>query len=114
MAKSVELRRQADADGDVLTPEGVRTAVEIGRRLEGAYDFLISSGAQRATQTLACFLTGMGRPVAGGVVVNTGFRSSVEERWLEATAEPTTRTSRPFAGLTLTSWRRNPPSSAQH
>jgi len=84
VAKSVELRRQADADGDVLTPEGVRTAVEIGRRLEGAYDFLISSGAQRATQTLACFLTGMGRPVAGGVVVNTGFRSSVEERWLEA------------------------------
>jgi len=64
VAKSVELRRHADADGDVLTPEGVRTAVEIGRRLEGAYDFLISSGAQRATQTLACFLTGMGRPVA--------------------------------------------------
>ena len=62
----------------------MRSALEIGRRLEGDYDLLISSGAQRATQTLACFLAGMGRPVAGGVVVNSGFRSSVEERWFAA------------------------------
>jgi broad specificity phosphatase PhoE len=80
----VELRRHTDAEGDVLTPKGVRDAIEIGKRLEGHYDVIISSGAQRATQTIACFLAGAGRPVAGGVVVDTGFRSTVEERWFAA------------------------------
>jgi len=84
MARTVELRRHTDAEGDFLTPGGARAAVEIGRRLEGGYDLLISSGAQRATQTIACFLAGMGRTVAGGVIVNAGFRSSVEERWFAA------------------------------
>jgi hypothetical protein len=71
MARTVELRRHTDADGDVLTADGVRMAVEIGRRSPGAYDVLISSGAQRATQTAACFLAGMGRAVTGGVIVNS-------------------------------------------
>jgi len=84
MAKTVELRRHTDADGDRLTADGIRAAVEIGRRLTGNYDLLISSGAQRATQTLACLLAGFGHPVAAGVEVNSGFRSSVEERWFEA------------------------------
>ena len=84
MARTVELRRHTDAEGDVLSPEGVQAAIEIGRRLEGEYTLLISSGAQRATQTLACFLAGMSRQQACGVTVNTGFRSSVEERWFEA------------------------------
>lgn len=84
LTKVVELRRHTDADGDVLTTEGVRAAVEIGRTIEGDFDMLISSGAQRATQTLACFLAGMGQTAAGGVVVDTGFRSAVEERWFEA------------------------------
>src|SRR5439155_27193075 len=56
MARYVELRRHTDADGDVLTQEGVRAATEIGARLRGGYDLLVSTGAQRATQTLACFL----------------------------------------------------------
>ncbi|OLC26145.1 MAG: hypothetical protein AUH40_04800 [Chloroflexi bacterium 13_1_40CM_65_17] len=84
MARTVELRRHTDADGDILTVEGVRTAIEIGRRLERTYDVMISSGAHRATQTLACFLAGMGRTVAGGVIVNPGFRSRVEDRWFAA------------------------------
>src|SRR5439155_24619826 len=84
MARTVDLRRHTDADGDVLTPDGVRMALEIGRRSETGYDVLVSSGAQRATQTLACILAGMGRVVVGGVVVNSGFRSSVEERWFAA------------------------------
>jgi len=84
MAKTVELRRHTDADGDVLTADGVREAVRIGRRLEGGYDLLISSGAQRATQTLACFLAGLGQPLANGAVVDAGFRSVVEERWFAA------------------------------
>lgn len=84
MAKSVELRRHVESDGDVLTPTGVEAAVDIGSRLEGRYDLLISSGAQRATQTLACFLAGMGRSVPKGVMVDERFRSLVEDRWFAA------------------------------
>jgi broad specificity phosphatase PhoE len=84
MAKHVELRRHTDAAGDVLTPEGVKAALEIGARLAGGYDLLISSGAQRATQTLACFLAGLGERVPQGVVVEPGLRSAVEERWRAA------------------------------
>jgi broad specificity phosphatase PhoE len=84
MAKYVELRRHTDADGDVLTLEGVRAAVAIGSRLEGSYEVLVSSGAQRATQTLACFLAGLGEKVRQGVVVEPGLRSGAEERWRAA------------------------------
>ena len=84
MAKYVELRRHTDADGDVLTPEGVRAALEIGSHLEGGYDVLVSTGAQRATQTLACFLAGLGERVPHGVVVELGLRSAAEDRWRAA------------------------------
>ncbi|HYU62633.1 MAG TPA: histidine phosphatase family protein [Verrucomicrobiae bacterium] len=84
MARTVELRRHTDADGDVLTEGGVRAAVEIGARLRGSYDVVITSGAQRATQTAACLLAGLGRAVPGGVRVDAGFRSKVEERWFAA------------------------------
>jgi len=84
MARYVELRRHTDADGDVLTADGVRAAIEIGARLAGGYDLAVSTGAQRATQTLACFLAGLGERVPDGVVVETGLRSEREERWREA------------------------------
>jgi broad specificity phosphatase PhoE len=84
MTKYVELRRHTDADGDVLTPKGVKAALEIGARLAGGYDLLVSSGAQRATQTLACFLAGLGEKVPHGVVVEPGLRSAAEERWRAA------------------------------
>jgi broad specificity phosphatase PhoE len=84
MAKYVELRRHTDADGDVLTPEGVKAGLEIGARLAGGYDLLVSTGAQRATQTLACFLAGLGEKVLRGVVVEPGLRSAAEERWRAA------------------------------
>jgi broad specificity phosphatase PhoE len=84
MAKYVELRRHTDADGDVLTPKGVEAALEIGSHLTGGYEVLVSSGAQRATQTLACFLAGLGEKVPHGVVVEPGLRSSVEDRWRAA------------------------------
>jgi broad specificity phosphatase PhoE len=82
--KTVDLLRHTDSDGDELTEEGVRAAVQLGRRLPDRYQLLVSSGAQRATQTLACLLCGMARPVEGGVVVDRGFRSAVEDRWREA------------------------------
>jgi broad specificity phosphatase PhoE len=84
MTKSVELRRHTDNDGDQLSPEGVAAAVEIGRRLNGDFDLVVSSGAQRATQTAACFLSGLEGKVARGVVVDRRFRSEFEDKWKEA------------------------------
>jgi broad specificity phosphatase PhoE len=84
MPRYVELRRHTDNDGDVLTDKGVETALAIGARLDGGYHVGISSGAQRATQTLACFLAALGQPLPGGVVVDAGFRSEEEDRWRDA------------------------------
>jgi broad specificity phosphatase PhoE len=84
MARYVELRRHTDNDGDALTDDGVRAALEIGRQLAGGYDLLVSSGAQRATQTLACFACVLREPVPGGAVVEDGLRSRVEDRWRDA------------------------------
>jgi len=84
VSKSVELRRHTDSDGDVLSAEGVTTALKIGKRLRGDYDLAVSSGAQRATQTAACFLAGLGQQVRHGVVVDSRFRSDVEDRWRAA------------------------------
>ena len=81
MAKTIELRRHTDDDGDVLSAEGVRGAVSIGRSLAGDYQLVVSSGAQRATQAAACFLAGLGQAVPAGVVVEPRLRSEHEDRW---------------------------------
>jgi broad specificity phosphatase PhoE len=80
----LELRRHTDSDGDVLSDEGVLAALEIGRRLAGPYTLLVSSGAQRATQTLACFACALTESVSGGVIVEPALRSEVEDRWRAA------------------------------
>jgi broad specificity phosphatase PhoE len=84
MRREVELRRHTDADGDILTAEGVAAALEIGSGLRGGYELTVSTGAQRATQTLACFLAGLGQKVPGGVLVEQGLRSEAEDRWRAA------------------------------
>jgi broad specificity phosphatase PhoE len=84
VAKEIELHRHTDADGDVLTEEGVAAALAIGAQLRGDYHLAISTGAQRATQTLACFLAGLGQQVPGGVRIEPGLRSTVEDRWRAA------------------------------
>src|SRR5919201_3726122 len=84
VGREIELRRHTDADGDVLTAEGVAAALEIGARLGGGYHLGVSTGAQRATQTLACFLAALGEHVPGGVVVELGLRSQLEDRWRAA------------------------------
>lgn len=84
MAKEIELRRHTDANQDVLTDAGASAALAIGARLRGDYDLAVSTGAQRATQTLACFLAALGQRVPGGVVVEPGLRSQVEDRWRAA------------------------------
>jgi broad specificity phosphatase PhoE len=87
VTKAVELRRHTDNDGDALTEEGVRAALEIGARLHGDYSLLVSSGMQRATQTLACFLAALGERVPGGVIVEPGLRTESEGRWREIYAQ---------------------------
>jgi broad specificity phosphatase PhoE len=84
VGKEIELRRHTDADGDVLTAEGVAAALAIGARLRGGYHLAVSTGAQRATQTLACCLAALGQKVPGGVAVEAGLRSQVEDRWRAA------------------------------
>ena len=84
MARYVELRRHTDSDGDVLSEDGVAAALEIGRRLRGPYALLASSGAQRATQTLACFACALSEPVSGGTLVEPALRSDSEDRWRAA------------------------------
>ena len=87
MGREIELRRHTDADGDILTAEGVGAALAIGARLRGGYHLAVSTGAQRATQTLACFLAALGQHVPAGVVVEPGLRSQVEDRWRAAYEE---------------------------
>ena len=84
MAKEIELRRHTDNDGDALTQEGVQAALEVGGSLRGPYELLVSTGAQRATQTLACFACALPERIPGGAVVEPGLRSEVEDRWRQA------------------------------
>jgi broad specificity phosphatase PhoE len=81
MARFVELRRHTDNDGDALTDDGVAAALRLGAGLAGGYRVAVSTGAQRATQTVACLLAALGRPVPDGVVVEAGLRSPREDRW---------------------------------
>jgi broad specificity phosphatase PhoE len=83
MAKTIELRRHFQNDGDVLTADGVKAAVKAGKGLAGPYQLAVSSGAQRATQAVACLLAGHGKPVPGGVTVDPALRSAHEARWAE-------------------------------
>jgi broad specificity phosphatase PhoE len=82
--KTIELRRHTANEGDRLTDDGAAAAVRIGRTLEGGYAVAVSSGAQRATQTIGCLLAGLGQPVPDGVVVVDELRSHVEDRWRAA------------------------------
>lgn len=87
MVRTLVIRRHTDNDGDALTPDGVAAALRLGRGEHlGPYALAVSSGAQRATQTIACLLAGMGSTVPGGVVVDAGFRSDREDEWRDAYA----------------------------
>ena len=81
MARFLELRRHTDNDGDVLSDEGVAAALRLGAELAGGYRVAVSTGAQRATQTVGCLLAALGEAVPDGVVVEPGLRSEREDRW---------------------------------
>ena len=78
----VELRRHTDNEGDALTADGIATAEAIGRdRLHPPYAAFVSTGAARASRMLERHAAGQDD---AGIMVATGLRSSVEDRWREA------------------------------
>jgi broad specificity phosphatase PhoE len=87
MTKEIELRRHTDNESDELTDEGVQAALQVGPALRGGYELLVSTGAQRATQTLACFACALGERVPVWAVVESGLRSELEDRWRQAYRE---------------------------
>lgn len=87
MTKHIDLLRHTEADGDVLTSAGIDAAVAIGRATERAYDVVVTSGAQRATQTAACVLAGGAIWSLAGVDTDPALRSPDEDRWRAIYAE---------------------------
>ena len=87
-SKRLEIRRHAAKGealgGDSLSSEGVARAHALGRSIRIGFTHLYTSGAQRATQTLACIVAGMGRYVVNGVEVRPGLQSAREGEWREA------------------------------
>src|SRR5262249_59475029 len=61
--------------------------LESGAGLTGGYALLVSSGMERAMQTLACFRGGLGQRVPEGVTVEPGLRTQAEDRWREIYTE---------------------------
>ena len=86
--RRLEIRRHAakgtELGGDSLSPGGIEQAHQLGRSIRVGYTHLFSSGAQRATQTLACILAGMGRYVVSGVAIRPGLGSEREAEWRAA------------------------------
>lgn len=62
MTRILEVRRHAarDPDADRLSAEGRAQAEDVGRSLAGGYDVVFVSPAQRAAETVAWFLRGLG------------------------------------------------------
>lgn len=60
--RTLEVRRHAkrDPDADRLSPEDRAQAEDVGRTLAGGYDVVFVSPAQRAAETVAWFLRGLG------------------------------------------------------
>jgi phosphohistidine phosphatase SixA len=80
----VELLRHPDNDGDILSPDGVAAAEEIGRaRLHPPYAFFASTGAARAVQTAEILRRAAAQDDVPILTVS-GLRSTVEDRWREA------------------------------
>lgn len=85
--KTIDLFRHVANDGDALTADGIAAAVALGRDLAGGYSLAASSGAQRATQTIGCLMSGMADEVPLGVFVVPALRSQIEDRWRAAYRE---------------------------
>jgi phosphohistidine phosphatase SixA len=78
----VELRRHATRakDADALSPEGLELVRRVASSLPGGYTAFVSSGAERATQTLL----ELWPSASGRFQVESGLQSPVEDRWRAA------------------------------
>ena len=77
--RSLELRRHAerDPDADRLSPEGRVHAEEAGRALGGPFAVVFVSPAERAAETVAFFLRGLGQQLpAHGTVPGLAARDN--------------------------------------
>jgi hypothetical protein len=82
----VELWRHTDNDGDALTRDGIAAAEAIGRdRIHPPYDAYVSTGAERATEMARILRRAAGQDDVE-IAERPGLRSSVEDRWREASA----------------------------
>ena len=80
----MELRRHTGNEGDRLTPQGAADAEMIGRDgLHAPYAAFVSTGAARATQMLEILRHAAGQDNIP-IILATGLRSPVEDRWREA------------------------------
>lgn len=63
--RTLEVRRHAtrDPDADALSAAGRAQAEDVGRTLAGGYAVVFVSPAQRAAETVAWFLRGLGAPL---------------------------------------------------
>lgn len=73
--RTLELRRHAKRDptADRLSPEGRAQAEDVGRTLAGGYTIVFVSPAQRAAETVAWFLRGLGEPLPAAHAVIPGL-----------------------------------------
>jgi phosphohistidine phosphatase SixA len=69
--RTLEVRRHArrDPDADRLSAAGRAQAEDVGRGLDGAFDVVFVSPAQRAAETVAWMLRGRGVPLPPHAVV---------------------------------------------
>jgi broad specificity phosphatase PhoE len=84
--RAVELRRHAprDSDADRLSEDGRALALLVGKDLPGGYVAVFTSPAQRAAETAAWFLRGLGQQLPPDHGVTEGLASPVEDRWRAA------------------------------
>jgi broad specificity phosphatase PhoE len=84
--RALELRRHAprDPDEDRLSPEGQRLAEAVGRELPGNYTVVFTSPAQRAVETAAWMLRGLGQQLPQDHGATDALASPVEDRWRAA------------------------------
>jgi phosphohistidine phosphatase SixA len=76
--RTLELRRHARRDpaADRLSPEGQAQAEAVGRTLAGGYAVVFVSPAQRAAETVAWFLRGLGEPLPPAHAIIPGLAAA--------------------------------------
>jgi broad specificity phosphatase PhoE len=83
--RALELRRHSsrDPEADRLSEQGQALALRVGKDLPGGYSVVFVSPAQRAAETVAWFLRGLGQRLPEHAVAEE-LTSPAEDRWRAA------------------------------